>query len=174
MGRLAKVLSFVRFTRGDAKGSEATVDPGGGANVVAGHFTALGDDSHPLPGDYAVLVDGPGTGVEVVVAYADPINAAISTPGDKIIYARNAASGVISCRMWLKASGDILIQTASGAISITAAGVINANGVTVDGSGNMTTTGTITAAEVIAGGKSLAVHVHSGVTTGPSPTGPNT
>jgi hypothetical protein len=58
---------------------------------------------------------------------------------------------------------------------ITAPGGINLNGVTIDSSGNINSPATITAStDVVGDGISLKTHVHSGVETGGSDTGPPT
>ena len=75
MGRIAKLLSFVREVRNGAKVSDSKVDPGGGADITAQHFAAAGDDSHPMPGDYVALNTDSGSGRESAVGYLDPLNA---------------------------------------------------------------------------------------------------
>ena len=56
MGRVAKLLSFVRLTRNNAKVSDVKIDPGGGPNITVEHFAAPGDDSFPLKTDYVVKI----------------------------------------------------------------------------------------------------------------------
>lgn len=59
------------------------------------------------------------------------------------------------------------------AISATAPGGINFNGVTIDSSGNLTSPATITGTtDVVGGGKHLKSHIHSGVSTGSNDSGP--
>jgi hypothetical protein len=59
------------------------------------------------------------------------------------------------------------------AVSATASGGFNLNGVTIDSSGNLNSPATITATtDVVGGGKSLKSHIHSGVATGGEDTGP--
>lgn len=173
MGRIGIVRLFERIIRGAATGSEVTVDTGGGENIRSVHFGSLGDDTQPVVGDYAVTVEGPGTGRELVIAYADPLVTPIAGPGEKRIYSRTA-SGALVAAIWLKADGSITIDNPSGSIVLDQSGTVTINGVmTIDATGNIVTTGTITAANVTAGGKSLAVHVHSGVTAGGVSSGPN-
>ena len=69
MGRIAKLLSFLRTSRNEAKISDVKVDPGGGPNITAEHFAAAGDDSHPLPGDYVALNTDSGSGRESAIGY---------------------------------------------------------------------------------------------------------
>jgi len=115
VGRLAKLLSFVRTTKNEAQVSEAKADPGGGAIVTAEHFSAPGDDSHPLPGDYVTLNSDSGTGRETAVGYVDPINAPKALPGDKRIYARDE-DGAVVVEIWLKNTGEATVLNANGSI----------------------------------------------------------
>lgn len=180
MGRLAIVRLFERVLKGIAKGSEVVSDPGGGANVRSDHFAPIGDDSYPLDGDYVALVDGSG-GREIAVGYADPKNPQESGPGERHIYSRDPATGLLIAGIHLKADGSLDITTPAATVGISAIGVLTIatdivatiNGVSIDASGNINTSGTITAAQVIAGGKSLAIHTHPAGTP-PGPTGPNT
>lgn len=65
------------------------------------------------------------------------------------------------------------LKPGSKTITITAPGGINLNGVTIDSSGNIGTTGTVTAnTDVVGGGKSLKTHTHGGVQTGSGTSGP--
>ena len=58
-------------------------------------------------------------------------------------------------------------------LKMTAPNGINLNGVTIDSSGNVSSPATVTATtDVVGGGKHLATHTHSGVTTGGGVTGP--
>lgn len=58
--------------------------------------------------------------------------------------------------------GSTYVELAAGQlVNVVAPGGINLNGVLIDAIGNVTT-----AADVVAGGKSLKLHVHSGVTRG--------
>ena len=117
MGRIAKLLSFVRVTQNTAKVSDVKVDPGGGPNVTAEHFTAAGDDSHPLPGDYVALNTDSGSGRESAIGYLDPLNEPKALAGDKRIYARDA-NGVLIVEVWLKNTGEATIFNANGSITL--------------------------------------------------------
>lgn len=173
MGRIGILRRFDRIVRGLAHGSEATVDMGGGENTRAVNFGPAGDDTVPLPGDYVVVVDGPGTGGELVVGYSDPVNVVTTSPGDKRIYSRDPVDGTPMCQVLLGADGQITITSPTASIVMDVAGVITANGVTITPAGDITTTGSITAASVVAAGKELAAHTHP-VTSAPGTTGPNT
>jgi len=171
MGRVAKLLSFVRVDRNGAKISDVKGDPGGGANVTAEHYAAPGDDSVPLAGDYFATVDGPGTGREQAVGYLDPTNSPKAQPGDKRIYARDPGTGGVVAELWLKNTGDVVCSNASGSFELQPGGTIVLNGVTIDPSGNIAAT-SVSAPSVQANGKELAGHTHP-VTTAPGTTGPN-
>ena len=172
MGRIAKLLSFVRATRNGAKVSDAKVDPGGGSNITAEHFAAPGDDSHPLPGDYVALNTDSGSGRESAIGYLDALNAPKALPGDKRIYARGE-NGALIVEVWLKNTGEATILNASGSVTLNASGAIKGsnasgyfelraggdfavNGVIIDASGAVTIPNSLKLA-----GKEIAAHDHS-------------
>lgn len=184
MGRLAKLLSFIRVTRNSAKLSDVKVDPGGGANITGEHFASPGDDSHPLPGDYVALNERSGTGREDIIGYIDSINEPKAQPGDKRIYARDENTSNQVNEVWLKNDGSVLVSNDNGSVLIKADGSIKGdngsgsfeleasgnfvvNGVIIDTSGNITTTGTIAGATLSASssltvaGKEMSGHTHS-------------
>ena len=117
MGRIAKLLSFVRVTRNDAKVSDVKADPGGGSNITAENFAPAGDDSNPLPGDYVALNTRDGTGREDVIGYSDPLNEPKALPGDKRIYARDE-DGVVIAEIWLKNTGEATVSNENGSITL--------------------------------------------------------
>lgn len=117
MGRIAKLLSFVRLTRNGAKVNDVKVDPGGGPNITAEHFAAAGDDSHPIPGDYVALNTDSGSGRESAIGYLDPLNEPKAQPGDKRIYARYE-DGVVIVEVWLKNTGEATIINANGSVTL--------------------------------------------------------
>ena len=183
LGFIARVLSFTRTTRNGAKLSDVKLDPGGGPNITGEHFADAGDDSHPLPTDYAAAISIPRDGGKVPVGYADPINAPKATPGDKRIYGRDASTGDTVNEVWLKADGAVLITNANGSFELKAdgsiAGVSPGGSFELESGGDFIVNGvTITAAGdvITALGKSLDLHTHP-ITSGssaPGPTGPPT
>lgn len=198
MGRIAKLLSFVRSAVKGTKVSNVKVDPGGGANITAQHFSAPGDDSHPLPDDYVATMPVQRTGSEVAVGYLDPKSEQKAQPGDKRIYARDPADGSVVVEIWLKNDGTAVTSNANGSVTLSPDGSIKGtnsngsfelqaggnfvvNGVTIDTSGNITSPATITAPTVVgstsltAAGKEMAGHNHAitGGSSAPGPTGPN-
>ena len=162
MGLIAKLLSFTRAVRNGAKLSDVKVDPGGGANITGEHFADAGDDSHPLPTDYAILVKTRQSGGYAPVGYADPINDPVAGPGEKRIYGRDPSTGLAVNQVWLKADGSVIISNALGSIEL------KTDGELLHGSGaKFTTDGDV----VTSDGKSLRSHIHSGVTVGAGVTG---
>ena len=123
MGRVGKVLSFVRKTlTNGSKVTDVKFDPGGGPNITGRHTADAGDDSYPLDTDYLVSVDIPGTGRSEPVAYADTINTPKAQKGDKRIYARKTADGTAVCEVWLKNDGTIRIENSNGDFEISPEG----------------------------------------------------
>lgn len=118
MGRIARLLSFVRLTKYDAKVSDVKVNPGGGPNITAEHFSDAGDDAYPLMTDYVALNTDVGSGRETAIGYLDPLNEAKAQPGDKRIYGRNAESGVVSVEVWLKNDGTAIVSNDSGSVTL--------------------------------------------------------
>lgn len=161
MGRIAKILSFLRVTRNTAKISDVKVDSGGGANITAEHFAPVGDDSYPLKTDYALTIGTRRSGGEAVVGYSDPLNTPKAAEGDKRIYARDPSDGSVVAEMWLKNDGSIVMTNEAGDNIINPDGSVDfANGATIDKDGDV----------ISSTGISLNLHKHIGNLG--SPTGP--
>lgn len=71
-------------------------------------------------------------------------------------------------RLWLKGDGSCHMQNGAGYIRLMADGSVVINGVTIDASGKVTVPSSLRVA-----GKELNGHVHGGVASGGSNTGPN-
>jgi hypothetical protein len=172
VGRIAKLLSFVREIRNGAKISDSKVDPGGGAVITAQHFAGAGDDSHPMQGDYVALNADSGSGRESAVGYLDPLNAPKALSGDRRIYARDA-NGALIVEVWLKNTGEATILNANGSVTLGPSGSIKGvnasgsfelkasgdfvvNGVIIDTAGVVTIPDSL-----ILAGKEVADHVHA-------------
>ncbi len=187
-GVLGRVLAFTRVVRNGAHVNDVKVTLGGEHNLTFDHFSAPGDDSHPLPDDYVIGDPSAQTGRYSAKGYVDPKNVPKANAGEKRIYARNSA-GVEIVEIWLKADGTatmvnaqgsvtlsaagaitlqnavgsltlsalgaILGQNANGAFQLNAAGQFSANGVTIDGSGNM-----VVPTSLMLAGKQIAGHHH--------------
>lgn len=164
---LGKLLSFIRGDRNSAKVSDVKLNPGGGPNVTAEHFSAPGDDAHPLPGDYVVGVPIQRSGGSAVVGYLDPKNDQKAAAGDKRIYARNSAGASI-VELWLKNDGTAVLENAKGSVVLKLTGEIdsrNTNGYyTLKDDGEIEANGAriTTGGDVItASGVSLDNHPHN-------------
>lgn len=169
MGRVALVLTSDRTDDETGHGVDVKVDPGGGDTTYVDHFADVGDDSQPLPGDYAALNDTSGTGGEQASGYADTRNAGKALPGEKRIYARKP-DGSVACDVWLKGDETIAITFGGGgAITCKENGDVVINGVVISALGKVTAPLDVVAnAKVIANAVSLAHHVHPTAATGPA------
>jgi hypothetical protein len=169
VGLIGRVLSFVAKVRHSANVVDVEVKAGGMPLLTAEHFSAPGDDSAPLDGDYVILSDVAPMGRKVVVGYLDARNAPMAAKGEKRIYARGT-SGVVGS-VWLKADGSVTVANTLGSFALSADGTINLNGVTISPTGEVTVPASLTLA-----GHEIAAHTHpilSG-SSAPGPTGPNT
>lgn len=169
MGRIAKVLEFIRGVGGK---SDTKCDPGGGAIRQAPHAQQPGDDAHPLPGDYAVLVETPQSGGFAAVGYVDPLNAQTAGPGERRIYAR-AADGSQVIELWLQSDGSAAMNNGTGFLVLQSDGSVNINGLIIGTDGKATSPTGFEGPSMVADGKELAGHTHPGVETGSSNTGQN-
>lgn len=143
MGNVSKVLN--------SDGVDVKSDRGSGDNVTAHHFSAPGDDSHPLPDDYAALTPSTGTGRQLSVAYRDGKNAAVAGPGEKRIYSRDA-EGNVKASAYLKSDGTIELKNVGNASIIGMPdGSVVINGVTIPVDGSDI---------ILANGRSLMHHGH--------------
>jgi hypothetical protein len=115
-------LSFARANRRGANVSDVKADPGGGANTTSEHFAPVGDDSHPLPGDYVATTRAVGSGRETAVGYLDPANESKAAPGEKRTYARDPGSGATVAEVWIKNTGETIITNANGSVQLLADG----------------------------------------------------
>jgi hypothetical protein len=109
MGKLAQFLSFARRTVAGVFLDEAKVDTGGGAIHTVQQFGDPGDDSQPLPGDQALLVESGSAGGFGAVGWHDPTTPRKAGPGGKRIYARNSP-GTASAELWIEPSGVVHLE----------------------------------------------------------------
>lgn len=188
MGRIGRLLSFARRSRFGTNYSDAKGDMGGGDNNTPQHFGAPGDDAHPLPSDLFVMVPLTGTGRGAAVGYLDPKAVQSAGPGERRVYARDAAGQEVA-QVWLQSDGSVVLSNANGGIVLGANGTVSINGVEIDPAGNisapnnMDLAGALTAASVtadqiealtslIAALSQLVAHVHPAGDP-PGNTGPN-
>jgi hypothetical protein len=121
MGYLATVLSVTRSVASGAQALEAKVSRGGNDTITAYSFVNPGDDSYPLPGDVVFVVEAEGKGNGQVVGYQDPETSPVANAGEKRIYARSGP-GVVSCEVWLKADGALVLKNTLGSLELDPAG----------------------------------------------------
>lgn len=104
MGKIAQLISFARRTVSGTLRDEAKVDAGGGAIHTVQQFGDPGDDSQPLQGDQALLIESGSAGGFGAAGWHDPTTPRKAQPGEKRIYSRSAA-GTCAVEIWLKAGG---------------------------------------------------------------------
>lgn len=142
MGIVSKLLSFIE--------RDAKVDRGGGDNITARHFSAPGDDSAPVAGDWCCISEANGTGRQSAVGYYDAKNAPKSAPGEKRIYGRDASGEVVS-EVWLKNDRSVTITNGAGLFTMGADGLVIINGVAITPNGDV----------ILANGIVVGEHKHS-------------
>lgn len=177
MGSVGKLLSFVRRVRNGANVSDTTADPGGGPNITAEHFAAPGDDSHPLPGDYVLLLPVRQTGRAAAAGYLDPKNEPLAAAGERRLYARDGSANVIAT-VWIKNTGDVVIEGPAATFEVLASGAVKAdngagsfelqpggdvviNNVTITPAGDITTPTKITTPSAVVNNVEVADHNHT-------------
>ena len=126
MGRLARVIEFIRGERNGANLTDTKGDPGGGANIQTEHFGAPGDDGHPLPGDTYAVMSFQRAGSGAAVGYVDPKNRQTALPGERRIYSRNTDGDQVA-EVHLTQAGDIIAQNDQGSVQVLETGQITAN-----------------------------------------------
>lgn len=120
----AKVLRTEDASDVDGHATDVVVDPGGGNNITAELALPPGDDSKPLPGDFAALKSGSAEGSRQAVAFFDPATESKTADGEKRIYGRDAQGNTV-CEIWLKNNGEIQVTNfRDQAITISSQGPI--------------------------------------------------
>jgi len=176
MGLVAVVLSFTRRVTQGVKHNDVKVDLGGGELVQAEHFAPSGDDSPPLPADYAYVAPSSRTGSAAALGYSDEVNEKTALPGEVRRYARNEDNEVVSqihqrrdgsiailndgAAFNIAPDGSTTLEVGAGLFQMAASGDVTINGVTIS------TAGFVVAASVVApvitgGGVTLSTHTHS-------------
>lgn len=176
MGLIGRLRSFFRTALSGDNVSQSTVDLGAGHVVYADHFSAPGDDSHPLDDDYCIALSNGREEGFAVVGYVDQRNAGVAAKGEKRIYGRDSA-GASVCQVHCKADGAIVVSNATGVFTVAADGSISGvnpngnftlqaggdfvvNGATIATDGSITSPVSVAAPSVQANGKELAEHTH--------------
>lgn len=189
MGRLARVLEFIKGERNGAKMSEAKVDASAGQTIQAEHFGTAGTESHPLPEDYALLVEVARKGGHAVAGYLDPRTDQKCEPGETRIYARDAAGATVvevylqndgtatisndAATFTVRPSGEIKADNGAGNFALLDNGDVLINNVRIKPNGDTSIPTKVETPSAIVNGKEIKDHRHSGVITGGSNTGPN-
>lgn len=200
MGRITRILSFFRSVRDGAFLSQTRSKSTRSVIYTSDNFQSSGEDSQPLPGDFAITVETVRTGSSAVVGYIDQKNEGVSEPGEKRIYSRDSSGNVIATlylknngeieikndelSMHLFNSGDVLIQNENITLAMSPAGAFkldNTLGIlelrddgSIDLNGTIIDpTGAISTNSIEVDGKQLKDHTHGGVTVGGGTTGPN-
>lgn len=126
MGSITRILEIVENTDEGENILDLKVDIGGNDVILAPMMSSPGDDSKPLPEDYAACVSHLGGSNNTAVAYGDSNNKSAVENGEKRIYARNAL-GEIVAYIHLKNDGTISIWNDKAQASINADGELNYN-----------------------------------------------
>lgn len=146
MGRIAKFIELIRSTAlSYSKG-----DIGGGDVLRAENFSSAGDDSVPLPGDYAIFVETPESGNYACVGYIDLKNTKAAAAGEKRIYARSG-DGAQIVQLHLKNTGAASLLNGNGYITLEPGGDVMINGVRITKSGQI----------LLPSGVILNTHIHN-------------
>ena len=114
MGAVGRLLSFFRRTRAGELLDEAKVDLGGSDPKTVQHYADPGDDSQPLPGDFASLNETGVAGDRHAVGWHDTKTPRKAGAGEKRIYARSS-TGTAACEVWLKATGEVVLEVFTSA-----------------------------------------------------------
>lgn len=130
MGRVVVVADSSFVTKdGDeaAKVWEVTQASGDGDDSVLDWAVSGPIESPPLPGDYAVTVQIPGSDDEVIVGHIDPKNIGLASPGDVVIRARDAdGNTVVTVR--LASDESVAVANSSGSFGLSNDGTFLVNG----------------------------------------------
>ncbi len=128
--------------------------------------------------EYEVQVGNYDTRSNVKFAENGNVELSISQEGNLVVTVANGdvevvTSGDISVT---SEEGDLSIQVRSGGVTLESSGDVDVTAPTVNITGNLTISGTVTAmGDVVAGSRvSLISHVHAGVQSGGSSTAPPT
>ncbi len=154
------VIDFFRRIVGGGNAGQVVLDRGASDNITCDAFSAPCVDAVPADGDYAITMRAHGRAV--VTGYADVKNAGISKKGEFRAYARDA-NGTPVVEIHLKQDGTGILKNQNGQIEIQQNGTVVINGVIFDTSGNITTTGIVTANDITSSGisRSFNTHVHT-------------
>ncbi len=124
MGRLAEVLECYVEEIDGMKISRVKCDAGGGRPITADHYSGVGEEENPLPGDFAFLAEDSGTGRWVALRFFDPKWVRRGAPGEHVRYSRSS-DGTPKTVIHLKADGSCVVNEK---VTISASGAVDAAG----------------------------------------------
>lgn len=133
-----QVATTGEYRAAEEDGPEVTVELGaqieGGESdpADADHFSSAGDDSPPLPGDWALLVDLESEPAEeqfAVAGYSDDTEKK-AAPGERRLYARNPAGEVVS-EVFLTGDGTMTLTNTAATVTVAPDGAITLSGTSV-------------------------------------------
>ncbi len=140
MGQLGIIEAIKKTVKQGIQYLESQISLGGFQRKTASIALPPGEDSQPLPKDYAAIMETGKSGQSVALGFIDSKNPLTAGPGEKILYARNG-SGSVACSIQLKSDGTI---------------ILNSTEVTINGA-RITENGDV----ITAGGISLKNHTHN-------------
>lgn len=162
MGRIGLISSIEANTGDGDDVPDVILDPGAGDELKVPMFSAPGDDSRPLPGDYVGTISHPGDEGQTAVAYASPGVESIAVDGEVRRFARDS-DGKVVCEYHFKndgsfefknenttltvESGGTIVIDSSESVNIQSADAITIRGdseVTIESSGTVTINGALT------------------------------
>jgi hypothetical protein len=91
---IGELVEWLRTEDDDAKIAEGRFDLGGGDMVTCVDYQPSGYDAHPVPGDFAFLVEASESGSYVIVGWVDPWNQGVAKEGEQRLYARDGVDVV--------------------------------------------------------------------------------
>ena len=149
MGQLGIIEAIKKTVKQGVQYLESQISLGGSQRKTVSIMLPPGEDSQPLPKDYAAIIETGKSGQSVALGFIDSKNPIMAAPGEKIFYARNG-SGSVVCSIKLKSDGTIILNseeiTLNGARITQDGDVITADGISLrnhihnqgnDGGGNI-------------------------------------
>ena len=135
MGFVGKLLSFARDRLDEIQLGQAKLDQGGGEILTADHFEAAGMESHPLPQDYMLAIEVPGSGQVVSLGYLDPKLKHTTEKGEVRLYSRSKSDGKALAEIHLMNDGEIQGKNENGYFRLESDGdyLVNGARITKDG-----------------------------------------
>lgn len=116
--KIAEVKAVERVVVNDVATIELQVAMEGGVIATVEYFSAAGEDSPPMVGDFVALTESSGgSGTVQAVAWQDPKNPTEAADGEKRLYARDS-HGDIACEIWLKSDVEAVITVVKDGMAL--------------------------------------------------------